>query len=298
MPGVDVVEGYLDFLSGGIDAQCSLKDGVQQLLHASRLDGLRLRVVRGKRRQRDVYSREQVAAQTPNLRRSGRHGPHALGHVASHAGLAEFWIREQRVLPFRIGPLERRAVLIDDVVAASTRVRGIDAGKIEQRRVGGFVGRARHGIAEGTEQRSVGAEFDGGVVVAVRDVDGRGRMAKETSHAFRGRRQRVQVQSVGGQSLGDRDRRVALDAKVTQRAAGFVLSPPVHGPKHRILGRIRVHAARPVRVLGHVAFLACGRIHQLGFRQHLGSVAPAPHGGQPNAGHHKAAEHHDDRQDS
>ena len=129
MARVDIVQRHLDFLSGGIHAQGSLKDRVEQVLHTSPLDGLCLRVTVGKGSQRHVQPREQMAAEAPNVVRCGRRASLALVHVAPNAGQAGLWIREQRLLPFRIGPFDRRPVLIDDVVAASAGVRGIGAGK-------------------------------------------------------------------------------------------------------------------------------------------------------------------------
>ena len=65
-----------------------------------------------------------------------------------------------------------------------------------------------------------------------------------------------EVQAVGRCFFPNCQRRMAIDAKIPQRAVCLFLTTAVHGEEYWIQRSIRVHASRPFGVVFGVAFLA------------------------------------------
>src|SRR5690606_15227484 len=97
----------------------------------------------------------------------------------------------------------------------------------------------------------------------------------------------VEVETVEGEALLERDRRVATHAEITERPRRFLLPPPVHGEKDRVAAGIGVHAAGPLAAVVAVAAATGLRIAQLfGAERRLGlsvrhaGIAAAPGGAE------------------
>ncbi len=84
-----------------------------------------------------------------------------------------------------------------------------------------------------------------------------------------------QVEAVARRAGAHRHRGVAVDAERAEPAVGLALAACVHGAEDGIVGGVRVHAPRPLRVMCAVTRHATARIHERGAIERGGIAAGA-----------------------
>ena len=156
----------------------------------------------------------------------------ARGHMTGAAGEATgvaFGV-EERFLPLEEGALEvdvarRRRRRELDVVTRATEIRALELIPVEQRRVCAFMGRVLERPGDGPPHYVVRRQFEGVVVGAVDPVDAVAEVAVDALQVI-GQLRQVRVRL--GPAGPDRHRRVAVHAKVSERAPRLPLAASFH----------------------------------------------------------------------
>jgi hypothetical protein len=174
----------------------------------------------------------------------------ALAHVALGARRAEAGLTVNGRLPLREGSLDVRVVSIDDVVARSARLRRVGARAVDEGRLHGVVSFVADRIGVLSSHRRVVGEMQR---IVVRADDGIDVVAEVASDAV------LRLGERGGVDHPVLVARVNGHGRVAFRAEGADTrreAALVEREKKRIVRRVRVHAAGPLRVLLRVAVLA------------------------------------------
>ncbi len=119
----------------------------------------------------------------------------------------------------------------------------------------------RYGIRQRSPHHAIISEVQRRIVVGIKDAVHV--VAIVTSDSFDGLWKGRKIPPVDGAAGLNGHWSVAVDAKLADLS--LILSPGVHRNEERVIGRVGVHAGRPIRVMSRVARLTCLGIHELFF---------------------------------